>query len=63
MDLSLLKDNLSDFATFGKNVGAAFQGIPNLLTSIVSFFDNFGTLTDTTGENFEAFSSASEAEA
>lgn len=56
MDLSLLKDNLSDFATFGKNIGDVFQGVPNVLTFIVSFFDNFGDLTDTTGDNFEALS-------
>lgn len=56
MDLSLLKDNLSDYATFGKNIGDVFQGVPNVLTFIVSFFDNFGDLTDTTGDNFEALS-------
>lgn len=56
MDLSLLKDNLSDFATFGKNIGDVFQGVPNVLTLIVNFFDNFGDLTDTTGDNFEALS-------
>lgn len=56
MDLSLLKDNLSDYATFGKNIGDVFQGVPNVLGFIVSFFDNFGDLTDTTGDNFEALS-------
>lgn len=56
MDLSLLKDNLSDYATFGKNIGDVFQGVPNVLSFIINFFDNFGELTDTTGENFEALS-------
>ncbi len=56
MDLSLLQDSLSDFATFGKNVGTAFQDIPAVLLSIVNFIDNFGDLTDATGNNFEALS-------
>lgn len=56
MDLSLLKDNLSDYATFGKNIGDVFQGVPNVLGFIINFFDNFGDLTDTTGDNFEALS-------
>lgn len=50
MDLSLLKDNLSDFATLGKNLGPALQNIPTLLNAIVSFFTNFGDLTETTGD-------------
>ena len=33
MDLSLLKDNLSDYATFGKNIGTALQSIPTVLKS------------------------------
>lgn len=57
MDLSLLKDNLSDFATFGKNVGAAFQGIPTLLTSFLEFFDNFGDNTEETSDAVDNFSS------
>ena len=50
MDLSLLKDNLSDFATLGKNLGPALQNIPTLLTSIINFFTNFGDLAETTGD-------------
>ena len=50
MDLSLLKDSLSDFATLGKNLGPALQNIPTLLTSIINFVQNFGNLTETTGE-------------
>lgn len=56
MDLSLLKDNLADFAVFGKNVGLAFQGIPTLLTSVIGFFDNAGELTDETTGGFKALS-------
>ena len=56
MDLSLLKDSLSDFATLGKNLGPALQNIPALLTGIINFFQNFGDNTDTTGDNFEALS-------
>lgn len=56
MDLSILKDSLSDFATFGKNIDDVFQGVPNLLTGIINFFQNFGDNTDTTGDNFEALS-------
>lgn len=51
MDLSLLKDSLSDFATFGKNLGPALQNIPGLLTDIINFFQNFGDLAETTGDN------------
>ncbi|EEW51116.1 hypothetical protein HMPREF0290_0310 [Corynebacterium efficiens YS-314] len=50
MDLSLLKDSLSDFATLGKNLGPALQGIPTLLNSIIAFFQNFGDLAETTGD-------------
>ena len=57
MDLSLLKDNLSDFATLGKNLGPALQNIPTLLTSIVNFFTNFGDLTDNTGDAVNSLSS------
>lgn len=57
MDLSLLKETLSDYATFGGNIGTALQNIPTLLTSILSFFNNFGELAGTTGENLDTFSS------
>ena len=50
MDLSLLKDNLSDFATLGKNLGPALKNIPELLIDIVNFFTNFGDLAETTGD-------------
>lgn len=56
MDLSLLKDNLADFATFGKNIGTALQSIPELLGGILYFFDNAGNLADETGNGFEALS-------
>ncbi|WP_158023698.1 PorH family porin [Corynebacterium glutamicum] len=57
MDLSLLKETLSDYATFGGNIGTALQDIPTLLTSILSYFENFGDLADTTGDNLDNFSS------
>ena len=57
MDLSLLKDNLSDYATFGKNIGTALQTIPTLLNSILDFFTGFGDNADTTGKAFENLSS------
>lgn len=50
MDLSLLQDSLSDFATLGKNLGAAFTGVPELLLSIVEFFNSFGDNTETTSD-------------
>ena len=50
MDLSLLKDSLSDFATLGKNLGPALQNIPGLLTSIINFLQGFGDNAETTGE-------------
>lgn len=56
MDLSLLKDNLSDYATFGKNIGTALQDAPALLTSIIDFFTGFGDNADTTEGNFKALS-------
>lgn len=57
MDLSLLKETLGNYETFGGNIGTALQGIPALLTSILNFFDNFGALADTTGDNLDSFSS------
>ncbi|WP_155274392.1 PorH family porin [Corynebacterium glutamicum] len=57
MDLSLLKDNLADYATFGKNVGTALQSIPTLLNSILDFFTNFSDNADTTGDAFKGLSS------
>ncbi len=57
MDLSLLKETLSDYATFGGNIGTALQNIPTLLESILDFFNNFGELAGTTGENLDSFSS------
>ncbi|WP_157776026.1 PorH family porin [Corynebacterium crudilactis] len=56
MDLSLLKDNLSDYATFGKNIGTALQSIPELLGSILYFFDNIGDISEATQGGFEALS-------
>lgn len=43
MDLSTIKDNLSDFATFGKNIGDVLQGLPKLLLSIIGFFGGSST--------------------
>lgn len=57
MDLSLLKETLSDYATFGGNIGTALQDIPTLLASILNFFKNFEVLADTTGDNLDSFSS------
>ncbi|AKK09761.1 PorH family porin [Corynebacterium testudinoris] len=45
MDLDFIQENLGNFATFGKNVGKAFQEIPLLLKGFVDFFDNFGNLS------------------
>lgn len=50
MDLSLLKDSLSDFATLGKNLDGALQGIPTLLIDIIQFFQNLGDDAEVTGE-------------
>ena len=49
MDLSLLKDSLSDFATFGKNIEGALK-VPGLLLEIIAFFQGFGTNVEVTGE-------------
>lgn len=57
MDLSLLKDSLSDFATLGKNLDGALQSIPTLLIGIINFFQNFGDLAETTGDNVTGLSS------
>ncbi|ANR63583.1 PorH family porin [Corynebacterium glutamicum] len=57
MDLSLLKETLGNYETFGGNIGTALQDIPTLLTSILNFFKNFGDLADTTGDNLDSFSS------
>ena len=48
MDLGTIQGQLADFATFGKNIGTALQNIPTLLTSIIGFVDNFGTLSSAT---------------
>ena len=39
MDLGTIQDLLNDFATFGKNIDNALQGVPGLLTSLVAFVD------------------------
>ncbi|AGN20234.1 hypothetical protein J433_07215 [Corynebacterium glutamicum MT] len=57
MDLSVLKETLGNYETFGGNIGTALKGIPTLLTSILNFFDNFGALADTTGNNLDKLSS------
>lgn len=57
MDLSLLKETLGNYETFGGNIGTALQNIPTLLESILDFFNNFGELAGTTGENLDSFSS------
>lgn len=57
MDLSLLKETLSDYATFGGNIGTAFQSIPTLLTDILDFVNNFGKYADNTETGFKALSS------
>lgn len=57
MDLSLLKDNLSDFATLGKNLGPALKNIPELLIDIVNFFTNFGDLAEDTSDTAGSLSS------
>lgn len=48
MDLGTIQDALKDFATFGKNIGDAFQLIPTVLGDTVYFFDNFKVLSSTT---------------
>lgn len=50
MDLSLLKDSLSDFATLGKNLGPALKNIPELLLDIIAFFQGFGDNVDDTSD-------------
>ncbi|MDO5669379.1 MAG: PorH family porin [Corynebacterium sp.] len=56
MDLGTIQDAFADFATFGKNIGKAFQGIPDNVSLFVNFFQNFETLsstTETAGEGVE----------
>jgi len=50
MDLGTIQDAFADFATFGKNIGKAFQGIPDNITAVLTFFDNFEALSSTTEE-------------
>lgn len=57
MDLSLLKETLGNYETFGGNIGTAFQSIPELLTDILNFVKNFGDYADNTEAGFEALSS------
>lgn len=57
MDLSLLKDAFSDYATFAKNIGPALQSIPTLLSSVLGFFTNFGENADITSSAFKGLSS------
>lgn len=57
MDLSQLADSLDDYSTFGGNIGTALQEIPNLLKSIIEFFQDFGGNTDKTSADFDALSS------
>lgn len=49
MDLSLLKDTLSDFATFGKNIETALD-IPKVLLAVIDFFQSFGDNVEDTSD-------------
>lgn len=57
MDLSLLKETLGNYETFGGNIGTALKGIPALLNFVIDFFDNFGDNADTTSNNLDNLSS------
>ncbi|WP_156322922.1 PorH family porin [Corynebacterium deserti] len=57
MDLSLLKETLGNYETFGGNIGTALKGIPELLTFVIEFFQDFGDNADTTSENLDNLSS------
>lgn len=48
MDLGTIQGQLADFATFGKNIGTALAGIPELLGNILGFVDNFEALSSAT---------------
>lgn len=48
MDLGTIQGQLADFATFGKNIGTALAGIPELLGNILGFVEDFGTLSSAT---------------
>jgi hypothetical protein len=53
MDLDFIQGQFADFGTFGKNVGTAFQSIPELLLNIVDFFDSADKLSSNTEEVLE----------
>lgn len=57
MDLSLLKETLGNYETFGGNIGTALKGIPALLNFVIDFFDNFSDNADTTSNNLDNLSS------
>lgn len=57
MDLSLLKETLGNYETFGGNIGTALKGIPALLNFVIDFFGNFGDNADTTSDNLNNLSS------
>ncbi|SMG21824.1 hypothetical protein SAMN06295981_1203 [Corynebacterium pollutisoli] len=61
MDLGTIQDALKDFATFGKNIGDAFQLIPTVLGDTLDFFVNFKELSSTTEEAADASKDAGSA--
>lgn len=58
MDLGTIQDAFADFATFGKNIGKAFVGIPNNITAVLEFFNNFEALSSTTEDKAEGVQTA-----
>lgn len=59
MDLSVIKDILSDYSTFGRNIGTALQSIPSLIVDVFDFFNNFGDLADASDAGSSTLSSGS----
>ena len=57
MDLSLLKETLGNYETFGGNIGTALQSIPTLLNFVIDFFGNFSDNADITSTNLDNLSS------
>lgn len=61
MDLATIGDMLGDFSTFGKNIGTAFQAIPQMLLSLDWLFnDGADVLSSNTEAGFDVLSSDSE---
>ncbi|QGU05572.1 hypothetical protein [Corynebacterium comes] len=48
MDLGTIQELFADFGVFGKNIGIAFQSIPDLVNTVVEFFDISDKLSSNT---------------